>query len=249
MNIHRNRNLTIKYDNKYDNKYEFLMANAALIIAETGSGKSTSMETLDPKSTLIINVAGKPLPFKGWKKLYTPFNSKDRTGNYAVTSVPREIVAVMGIADEYMPHINAIVIDDWVYASTFEYMNRSHEKTYDRFTDIAKGIYVTAVKPRDMRPDITVFYLTHPQSHENLDGDTKFKAKTVGKLVDSAIVIEGLFTVVLYGRAKRIAKETDYFFETQTDGQTPSKSPRGMFDSFRIPNDLELVRRAMIEYE
>ena len=47
------------------------MAQGILVIAESGSGKSTSIENLDPKETFIINISGKALPFKGWKSKYS----------------------------------------------------------------------------------------------------------------------------------------------------------------------------------
>ena len=132
--------------------------------------------------------------------------------------------------------------------TAFEFMNKSGESGYQKFTDFAKNIYLTGTKFKDMRDDLTVFYLTHPEKTENIEGDARFKAKTVGTLVDRMIVIEGLFTIVLYGKAKRTGKELSYFFETQTDGQTPAKSPIGMFSDIRIPNNLEVVRKAILDY-
>ncbi len=224
------------------------MANTALIIAESGSGKSSSISTLDPKSTFIINCANKALPFKGWKQYYTSFNSKDNTGNIVSTADAKIILQVMDIVDKKLPQIKSLVIDDWSLVASFEYMNRAQEVGYQKFTDIGKNIYLIGTKFREMRDDLTVFYLTHPEKSENIDGDSRIKAKTVGKLVDQLIVIEALFTVVLYGKARKVNKELSYFFETQTDGETPAKSPKGMFNEFKIPNDLELVRTSMISY-
>jgi len=224
------------------------MAYNALIIAEPGSGKSTSIETLDPKTTFIINCANKPLPFRGWKSLYTPFNSKENTGNMVASANPSVILQVMDIVDKKLPQMKTLVIDDWSLVASFEYMNKSHEVGYQKFTDIGKNIYLIGTKYKDMRDDLTVFYLTHPERSENIDGDSKIKAKTVGKLVDQLIVIEALFTVVLYGKAKKEGKEIKYFFETQTDGETPAKSPKDMFNELRIPNDLELVRSTIVNY-
>lgn len=224
------------------------MANAALIIAESGSGKSTSIETLDPKSTFIINCSDKALPFRGWKSAYTKFNSKENTGNMVSTSDPKIILQVMDIVNTKLPDIKTLVIDDWQFVAAFEYMNRAQEPGYQKFTDIGKNIYLIGSKFRDMRDDLTIFYLTHPERNENIDGDSRIKAKTVGKLVDQLIVIEALFTVVLYGKARKVNKELSYYFETQTDGETPAKSPRGMFNDMKIPNDLELVRTTILSY-
>ncbi len=224
------------------------MANNCLIIAESGSGKSTSIETLDPSTTFIINCANKALPFKGWKQLYTPFNSKENTGNMVSTADPKVILQVMDIVNTKLPNVKTLVIDDWSMVASFEYMNRAQEIGYQKFTDIGKSIYLIGTKYKDMRDDLMVFYLTHPERTESMEGDSKIKARTVGKLVDQLIVIEALFTVVLYGKAKKENKEFKYYFETQTDGEHSGKSPKGMFKDLKIPNDLELVRQAILSY-
>lgn len=87
------------------------MANNCLIIAESGSGKSTSIETLNPSETFIINCSSKNLPFKSWKQMYTPFNSKENTGNIVSTSDPKVILAVMDIVNK-LPNVKTLVIDD-----------------------------------------------------------------------------------------------------------------------------------------
>jgi len=224
------------------------MANAVLIEAETGSGKSTSIETLDPKTTFIINPKGQDLPFRGWKKMYPPFDLKTRKGNYIVVVNPSDVVGILKMIDKEMPQIETVVVDDWSFFSTFEFMNRLSEKTFDKFNSIAYGIFSTATIPKELRGNLTVFYLTHPEKHENIDGDAIYKARTVGKLVNDKITVESLFTVVLYGRAKKTDEGMKYIFETQTDGQTPAKTPKGMFEQKEIPNDLELVRRTIIAY-
>lgn len=157
------------------------MANAILIEAETGAGKSTSIETLDPKTTFIINPKGQALPFKGWKKIYPPFDVKTRKGNYIVVVNPMDVVAILKMIDKDMPHIETAVIDDWSFFSTFEFMNRLSEKTYDKFNSIANGIFQTASVPKELRGNLTIFYLTHPERHENIDGDVIYKARTVGE--------------------------------------------------------------------
>lgn len=127
-------------------------------------------------------------------------------------------------------------------------MNKIDEVGFSKFNAIAKNIYSIGTKYRDMREDLTIFYLTHPERSENIDGDTRISSKSVGKLVSQLIVVEALFTVVLYGKAKKENKEIKYYFETQTDGETPAKSPKDMFKDLRIPNDLELVRQAILSY-
>jgi len=104
--------------------------------------------------------------------------------------------------------------------------------------------------PKDLREDLTIFFLTHAEEATDLEGKRKFKAKTIGKMVDEKLTLEGLFSVVLFGKTKKNKDgEIRYVFETQTNGENTCKSPRGMFDSFEIPNDLNLVLESIKAYE
>lgn len=47
------------------------MANIIGVVGDSGTGKSTSISTLDPKTTYLINVLRKDLPFKGSRTLYS----------------------------------------------------------------------------------------------------------------------------------------------------------------------------------
>lgn len=226
------------------------MAQSVLIIAESGCGKSTSIESLNPKETFIINVANKPLPFKGWKKMYQPFDLISKLGNCANVSSPKDIEAVLKIINNERKEIKNIVIDDFQYMSAFEYFGRATEKGFDKFTQMGAALAHIAKIPILMRDDLMVFYLTHAEEATDLEGRRKVKAKTIGKLVDDKLTLEGLFSIVLFGKVK---KDKDgnmrYVFETQNNGENTCKSPRGMFSSFEIQNSLQLVRDAIHEYE
>lgn len=224
------------------------MGNAVLIIGPPGSGKSTSMETLDPKTTFIVNTMGKPFPFKGWKKNYTQFNSKDKSGNLVNTCDPKVVLQVMDIVNKDLPNITSLIIEDAQYISAVEYFNRVEENGYAKFNSIGKNLYLLITKPKEFRDDLTVFYLNHEDETVNDSGTSKIKAKTIGKMVDNILSVEGIFTVVLHANVKKTKEGVKYVFETQNDGSTTAKSPKGMFDSLEIPNDLELVRRSLISY-
>src|SRR5882757_10065681 len=137
------------------------MARAGLIIGRPGSGKSTSIRTLDPKTTFIINSLGKGLPFKGWKSSYVPFNSKEKSGNIVTTCDPKHVLTVMEIVDKDMPHIITLIVEDSQFISAAEYMKRIQEKGYDKFNDIGKNLFTLMSKPKEMRDDLTVFFLNH----------------------------------------------------------------------------------------
>lgn len=225
------------------------MAVRALIFGRSKSGKSTSLETLNPDTTFIINIADKPLPFEGWEDIYKPFNSKDKTGNIVSVSEVKHIVAVMDIVDKELPHIETLILEDYQYMSGFKFMNKISDRGFEKFNEIAHDIFVTAMeKPKSMRKDLVVFYLNHEESESNDTGVTKVKAKTCGKLIDNLITLEGLFTSVLRSNTKKTKEGVQYFFETQTDGITTVGTPRGMFKDPEIPNDLEFVRKTMLGY-
>lgn len=226
------------------------MAQSILIIAESGCGKSTAIENLKPEETFIINVANKPLPFKGWKKKYAPFDIATKKGNIASVSKPTDIEAVLKIINNERKDIKNIVIDDFQYMSAFEYFGRATEKGYEKFTQMGAALAHISKLPILMRDDLMVFYLTHSEEATDIEGKRRVKAKTIGKMVDEKLTLEGLFSIVLFGKVKKNDKgEMRYIFETQNNGENTCKSPKGMFPGFEIPNDLQYVREAIIAYE
>jgi len=226
------------------------MAQSVLVIAESGSGKSTSIRNLNPSETVIINIANKPLPFKGWKSKYTALDKENPKGNLlSVSSGPGVLKAMLHVSEK-MPHIKNLVIDDWQYMSSFEYFDKATEKGYDKFTSIAANLAAVAKAPKDLRDDLYVFFLTHSEDSTDINGKRRIKAKTVGKMIDNSLTLEGLFSIVLFGR---VIKEDDgklnYVFATQTDGENTCKSPMGMFEEEFIENDLQLVKECIQKYE
>lgn len=226
------------------------MAQSILIIAESGSGKSTSIRTLNSKETFIINIASKPLPFKGWQNSYKLYDkTTNPSGNLLNISNPTNIYAAMKHVSEKMPHIKNLVIDDWQYMSSFEYFDRASEKGYDKFTQIAANLAQVAKLPKDLRDDLFIFFLTHSEDTIDVNGKRKIKAKTVGKMIDNSLTLEGLFSIVLFAKViKNEKNKLEYVFVTQTDGENTCKTPMEMFDSEYIPNDLELVRQTILKY-
>lgn len=226
------------------------MAQGVLIIAESGAGKSTSIESLDPKSTFIVNVANKPLPFKGWKSKYTLWSKDTPNGNMYDKAGPENIEACLKYINDKRPEIKTVVIDDFQYMSSFEFFDKADEKGYEKFTKIGAHLARIARMPKDLRSDLMVFFLTHAEEATDLEGKRKFKAKTIGKMVDEKLTLEGLFSIVLFGKTKKNKDgEIRYVFETQTNGENTCKSPRGMFSDFEIANNLQFVVDSIIDYE
>jgi hypothetical protein len=225
------------------------MAHSVLIIAESGTGKSTSVRNLNPKETFIINIANKPLPFKGWKKDYTMISKDNPKGNMTATSTTAGIIKAIQHVNDKMPHITNLVIDDWQYMSSFEYFDRANEKGYDKFTQIAANLAQVAKMPKDLRDDLYIFFMTHSEEATDINGHRKVKAKTIGKMIDNTLTLEGLFSIVLFGRVIREEDKLVYGFDTQNNGENTCKSPMEMFEEFFIDNDLQFVKDCIIQYE
>ena len=225
------------------------MAHSVLIIAESGTGKSTSIRNLNPKETFIINIANKPLPFKGWKKNYTMISKDNPKGNMTATSTTAGIIKAIQHVNDKMPHITNLVIDDWQYMSSFEYFDRANEKGYDKFTQIAANLAQVAKMPKDLRDDLYIFFMTHSEEATDINGHRKVKAKTIGKMIDNTLTLEGLFSIVLFGRVIKEEDKLVYGFDTQNNGENTCKSPMEMFEEFFIDNDLQFVKDCIIQYE
>jgi hypothetical protein len=157
------------------------MGQGILIIAESGAGKSTAIENLDPKETFIINVANKPLPFRGWKTKYKAWTKEDTSGNMANVSTHAGIQKILAYISEKRQEIKNIIIDDFQYMSSFEFFDRVAEKGFEKFTEIGAAIARVARMPKDLREDLMVFILTHAEEGTDIEGRKKYKAKTIGE--------------------------------------------------------------------
>lgn len=223
------------------------MSTLVAIVGQSGTGKSTSIRTLNPKETVIINISNKPLPFKSWKKDYKE-GKLSEGANYVSTDSAAVIVQALKYISDSRKDIKHVVIDDSQYLMSFEFMAKAKERGFDKFTDIAKNTFDVLNTARQLREDLKIFVLCHEEvTNENFS--PKRKIKTVGKLLDDKITLEGLFTIVLFTEV-RIEEDQrpHYYFSTQTDGITTAKSPMEMFDEILIPNDLNYVSQKIDEF-
>ena len=225
--------------------------NAVLVIGDSGSGKSSAIRTLPPQETVIINVSGKVLPFKGWRNKYTVYNKETNPkGNFINVSKASDIQKAMVFVSKALPHVKFLVIDDLQYMSAFDYYDKVDQKGYDKFTKIAKDLASVIRMPSQLREDLVVFFTMHPETIVDANGKTKIKAKTLGKMIDNSLTVEGLFSIVLFSKTiKTKDARIEYVFETQTDTETTAKSPMEMFEDFQIPNSMKLVADSIFEYE
>lgn len=198
------------------------MGIPVLVLGESGSGKSTSLRNFDREEVGIFNVAGKPLPFR--KKL----NKVDNAGYGTIMKILKN------------PGLKKYVIDDSQYLMAFESFDHAKETGYSKFTNMALNFrnlidFVIRYTPED----VIVYFLHHTERGE----DGRLKAKTLGKMLDNQLTVEGLFSIVLLCQVDG----TEHYFVTNSDGSNPAKSPMEMFE-MKIPNDLKAVDTAIREY-
>ena len=198
------------------------MGVACLILGESGNGKSASLRNIPEDQILVINVADKPLPFKNHMESLSSDNYPD-------------IIKEMKLTKKKI-----IVIDDAQYLMANEFMRRAGERGFDKFTEIAQKFWTLIQTVKELPKDVTVYVLAHIERDQN--GNEKIK--TIGKLLDEKITIEGMFTIVL----KASVTDGVYIFSTQSNGHDTVKSPMGMFPTSTIDNDLWYVDRKIREY-
>lgn len=203
------------------------MAIPVLIIGKSGSGKSASMMNLDPSKTALISVLGKPLPFKG-------------KFDQVVTDDSAKIIGIVKAAKR-----NIIVVDDVGYTMTNMFM-RDHaaggggNAVFTLYNNIGDKFWNMIEAVRKIPEDKRVYFIMHEE--QNDFGNVR--PKTIGKMIDEKVCLEGMFTICL----RCIVSNGKHVFRTQSDGLDVAKTPIGMFDDLEIPNDLAMVDKAICEY-
>lgn len=210
------------------------MSKAIMILGASGSGKTTSLEKLDPKQTFYIDADGKGLSWKGWRQQYNKENK-----NYFRCDAPEQIFSLMQQIDEKQKQIKFLVIDTLNGCMIADEMRRSKEKTYDKWMDLAQSVYGIVDYANKMREDLTVILVGHTQTSE--DGFTCML--TNGRKLNK-ICLESKMTTVLLSR---INENGEYVFETRAKNST-AKTPRGAFDVDEIPNDITIVIDALKDF-
>jgi hypothetical protein len=214
------------------------------IVGATGTGKSTSIKFLDPKETYIINVAKKELPFRGSEKLYNKANK-----NYKEEDDAIEVTRLLRTLSDKAPEIKNIVIEDSNYIMGFTMVEKATESGFMKFSVLAKDMVNLFKEARKLRDEVTVFYITHPETIEDGGDIIGYKIKTAGKLIDNQVLLEGLLTICLYTNVEEKKDGTaEYSFLTNRFKKFPAKSPAGMFDEIKIESNLQLVVDKVKEY-
>ncbi|MBQ1292573.1 MAG: AAA family ATPase [Clostridiales bacterium] len=198
------------------------MSVLVMLFGESGAGKSTSLRNFTNDEVAIINVSGKPMPFKSDLK--------------TASSNDYQIIA------ENLPKLKqpSIVIDDATYLMVDQFMANAQVKGYDKYTQIAFNFTMLIEQARKLPEDKIVYFIGHSEQMDN--GREHFK--TIGRMIDNYVTLEGKFTVVL----KAVVKDGHYYFQTHNNGSDTVKSPLGMFDEDLIDNDLKAVDDIIRDY-
>ena len=215
------------------------MSIACMILGQSGTGKTASLRNLDPEHTLLIQAVKKPLPFRysGWA-----YFDKDKTptGNVFVTDQAQTIIKLMNGTKR-----SVIVLDDFQYILANEFMRRVLDKeqgnaAFAKYNEIAHNAWSILMAASQLSDDKRVYILGHTQE----DDSGRIKAKTIGKLLDEKITIEGLLTIVL----RTAVINGQYLFSTKNNGADTVKAPMGLFEDEHIDNDLAAVDAAIFGY-
>lgn len=218
----------------------------------SGSGKSSSLASLDPKETFIISCTPKQLSIPGFRKNYKKLEvlpDKTVSGNWFFSNKFDQVFKILDIVDKMLPNIKVLIIDDSNYLLSEELMSRALEKGYDKHTELAMHYYKLLMKAMTLRDDLTMVFISHIVN-DGTDLDPSYKLFTTGKLLDRSVNIDGLFNYLLY--AEKIINTDDsveYKFRTRSTGKDTCRSTKGCFEDLYIEPDMKLVIDTINKFE
>lgn len=212
------------------------MALPVLIIGRSGSGKTYSIKNFQPGEVGVISVEKGRLPFRTELKVarVPSFASDENIKSYAALNAAKYAWIEEIISSK---KVKSFVIDDSQYLLVNELFDRAAEKGYDKYTQMAANFRNLIHFINNIQDTDKIVYFLH---HSEPDSDGREKCKTIGKMLDEKLTVEGCFDIVLYCQ--------DHKFFTQSNGQSTAKSPEDMFPAVEIPNDLKAVDVAIREY-
>lgn len=213
------------------------MSIPILILGDSGSGKSAALRNMCPANTLLIQSINKPLPFKvkigeeEWRR----FDKETKKGNVFVTDHATDILSLMQGTKR-----KVIILDDFQYVMSNEFMRRSEERGYDKFTEIGRNAWNILTMAAALPHDTRVYVMAHSDTNDV----GRVKMKTIGRMLDEKITPEGMFTIVM----RTLVRDDTYMFATRNNGHDTVKTPMGMFAAETIANDLQAVDDAIVAY-
>lgn len=212
------------------------MAIPVLVMGRSGSGKTYSLKNFKPDEVGVISVEKGRLPFRSEIKVakIPKYGSGDEDAkSYGAINRAKYSWLMKAIESS---KVKSVVIDDSQYLLVNELFDRAYEKGYDKFTEMAANFrnLIHFINELDA-PDKIVYFL----HHTDVDSVGREKAKTIGRMLDEKLTVEGCFDIVIYCE--------DHKFFTQSNGISTAKTPEDMFD-LEIPNDLKAVDEKIREY-
>lgn len=198
------------------------MGVGVLVLGHSGSGKSTGLRNFEPDEVGVFNVAGKPLPFR------KPLRRIDHARYDQIHAALAQ------------NRLRAYAVDDANYLMAFANFQKAKQRGFDKFVDMAVDFEAMLEAINRTSDDTIVYVMMHP----DYDEAGRMKPKTIGRMLDNQLTVEGMFPIVLVCENG----EDGYWLRTQSDGSDPAKSPMGMFGERRVPNDLKAVDAAIREY-
>lgn len=224
------------------------MANCIIIMGKSGTGKSSSIRTLDPKETVIISPLGKRLPFRGGSKMYNTENKN----HFHIDNYEKIIQLIRNISTSGK-HVKNIVIDDMIYTMRKELFSRAKEGGFNKFLEIGHHFQLIVQECEKARENLNIFFILHAEEIFNEGVITEYKACTVGKMVEEKYNPIEVVTNLLFSDVRfKDDGTTEYGFYTRRVkvGSTiiPAKTAAGLFEEEFIPNDLAAVIKAMEDY-
>lgn len=228
------------------------MSNLICLAGQSNTGKSTSLRTLDPKSTFIISCTNKQLQIPGFRKKYTKVEIKDKklVGNWYVSNNYAQIGKILSAVSNARPEIKVVVLDDINYLLSNETFENALDKGYTKFSVMAKNYYDLLADCQLLRDDLTVVVITHTENY-GTDMDPQYRMWTTGKMLTQQINLDGMFSYITY--SDRYIDDTDdevhYRFKTRTDGNDTCRSVAGCFTEKYIEPDMKAVIDRINEFE
>ena len=214
------------------------MSRLICVMGESGSGKTTAMRTLDPKTTYYIDCDGKGLAWKGWRSQYNEENK-----NFAFTRDIQKIEGLIVNISQKKASTKTIVVDTLNTCMVDKEVKGMKENGFGKWIDLTQFVWNCIETAGRQRDDLTIIIVMHSETVRDDFGYSFTRVKTNGRKLEK-LVPESLFSTVL------LAKKTDddrYVFETQAKNST-AKSPMGAFDTFEIDNDMEAVLKALEDF-
>ena len=234
-----------------------------MICGEAGTGKTQcffknkqlDINGLNPAETFIISLQKNELPMRGWRKHFTPFGKDNPKGNFLISDNISVITNIIKYINASRPDIKYLIIDDFTYLIANEYMRRNKEKSYDKFLDIGHMAFTLLNQCiKETRDDMYVFITAHSEPQvDPITGMPVASIKTIGKMLSEKYNIAGLFNYLLFSSSEMLdtneGQRINKYFITNSDGTTMAKTPQGVFNTIKIPNDAAYIIKCIEDYE